>query len=154
MFDDRKALCTLIYRLVYTVYSQTIDSEEPTTTPLPYVGKPIPSHCVGNQKEFLTASLLSILLGGIGTDRFYLGYVLTGVLKMTIGLTVTLLTILRVVYSFLVDTKKLQAPFSRMWLSFVFFVFVCSAMQFVLWLTDVIIIMAGGIADANGCPLA
>jgi hypothetical protein len=41
-----------------------------------------------------------------------------------------------------------------MWLSFVFFVFVCSAMQFVLWLTDVIIIMAGGIADANGCPLA
>ncbi|MBU4198704.1 MAG: TM2 domain-containing protein [Verrucomicrobia bacterium] len=43
----------------------------------------IAAHYAGNsQKNFVTALLLSILLGSLGVDRFYLGYVLLGILKL------------------------------------------------------------------------
>jgi TM2 domain-containing membrane protein YozV len=147
-----------IVLIIIIVKSQTPSDpspEEPITeTSLPYAPKPLPAHCVGNQRDYLTASLLSILLGGLGVDRFYMGYILTGMIKMTIGLVVLSLTTIRVVYSFLVDTRKLQSPFKRMWISFVFFVFTCSTLQFILWIVDVIVIMSGAIADSNGCILA
>ena len=34
------------------------------------------------QKSFTTAILLSVFLGALGVDRFYLGYTLLGVLKL------------------------------------------------------------------------
>jgi len=38
-----------------------------------------------NQKSKVTALVLSILLGGLGVDRFYLGYVGTGIVKLITG---------------------------------------------------------------------
>lgn len=36
-------------------------------------------------KSFTTTLILSIVLGGFGIDRFYLGYTLLGVLKLITG---------------------------------------------------------------------
>jgi TM2 domain-containing membrane protein YozV len=38
-----------------------------------------------SQKKWTTALILSILLGGLGIDRFYLGYTLLGILKLITG---------------------------------------------------------------------
>jgi TM2 domain-containing membrane protein YozV len=38
-----------------------------------------------SEKKWSTALILSILLGGLGVDRFYLGYTLLGVLKLITG---------------------------------------------------------------------
>jgi TM2 domain-containing membrane protein YozV len=38
-----------------------------------------------SEKKWSTALILSILLGGLGVDRFYLGYTLFGILKLITG---------------------------------------------------------------------
>ncbi len=36
-------------------------------------------------RSFTTTLILSILLGGLGIDRFYLGYTMLGILKLITG---------------------------------------------------------------------
>lgn len=53
-------------------------------TPTPY-GTPVMQAPTGT-KQFIAAWLFSLLLGGLGADRFYLGKIGTGILKLiTIG---------------------------------------------------------------------
>lgn len=40
------------------------------------------AEAVKKDKNWLAALLISILIGGLGIDRFYMGYVGTGILKL------------------------------------------------------------------------
>jgi TM2 domain-containing membrane protein YozV len=66
------------------VRERTLMSQIPTTAPYPPAFAP--SEPKTGEKSFLVTWLLSLLLGGLGVDRFYLGKVGTGILKLvTLG---------------------------------------------------------------------
>jgi|OM-RGC.v1.027305696 Predicted membrane protein len=66
---------------------------------------------VFSKRDWLVALLLSIFLGAIGVDRFYLGKVGTGILKLLVtiffGWTIVALLIWPIIDIILIATKKL-----------------------------------------------
>ena len=59
----------------------------------------------GKDKNFIVALLLSIFLGSIGVDRFYLGNIGLGVLKLLTGGVFGILYIIDII---LIATKKIK----------------------------------------------
>jgi len=59
----------------------------------------------GEKKQFMTALLLSIFLGGLGVDRFYLGFTVLGIVKLLTGGGCGIWWLIDVI---LIATKKLK----------------------------------------------
>ncbi|MGE5279311.1 MAG: TM2 domain-containing protein [Deltaproteobacteria bacterium] len=57
------------------------------------------------KKQYVTALLLSIFLGGLGVDRFYLGYTVLGIVKLLTGGGCGIWWLIDVI---LIATKKLK----------------------------------------------
>ena len=68
---------------------------------------------VFSDKDWLTALLLSVLLGSLGIDRFYLGYTALGILKLiTLGLCGiwTLIDIVLIAMGSVTDSRGMPLP--------------------------------------------
>lgn len=85
------------------------DSSTPSITPAPASAK-TPTSTISNpaNKEFLTVWLLSVLVGFIGVDRFYLGKVGTGILKLLTWGGYGIWTLIDIIFVLTNQTKDKQ----------------------------------------------
>lgn len=129
----------------------------------------IGSTCDYEQKSQQTAFWLSILLGGVGADRFYLGYTGLGILKLIFGVLI-MAGFIYICTGFCRRKKREEDEMGAAWSekrgemafdgfggSAVLFV-ICVVMAFILgaailWLHDWLSIFLGDLDDAEGMPL-
>lgn len=92
--------------------------------------------------------MYSFLLGFLGADRIYLGYVGSGVIKL-------LLSLLPFLFCILISLAQPYHPEKRKifkW-SVIAFTGLVGFAAFAFWLVDVVLIAANGMDDANGFAL-
>ena len=118
------------------------------------ISAPLEEHCVGVQKSWTTASILSLIMGGLGIDQLYIGHIGKGILKLFIGVALFGFTLFRCCFTFAFDTQKFNRKNTIIWLSFTTLVTILSVIQFLLWIMDLVLVMTNSVQDGNNCPLS
>lgn len=122
--------------------------------------------CSYEFKSQKTAFWLSLILGGFGADRFYLGYNGLGVLKMILGILVLTLFVIMIGGFFRKKRTEMRSEWSSKRGDLAFGGFggvsilcvICFGITFVMgsaffWLYDWISILFNDMVDENGYPL-
>lgn len=107
--------------------------------------------CQHEQKSLKTAFLLSFLLGNIGADRLYLGYVGSGVAKLLINLFLCMLPCCPLCYMCRTLNGGRQADLA--YGATVGTLLVSAATVWLWWLVDWIMIVTDALPDDSGYPL-
>lgn len=104
-------------------------------------------------KDHLIAILLSIFLGPLGVDRFYLGYIASGIIKLLVSCSWFILGGIGLVAVAIIDDVSIQANDAVVVLLIVLFIVAVLAMILitVIWtITDMIRISTKSLQPKNG----
>jgi hypothetical protein len=99
------------------------------------------------------ATILTILLGFLGADMFYLGFIVAGTFKMLLTIVVTSLTFIQFSISLVINRKTMSRSWKLLWMLFIFGITFLSFIQFLWVMFDAVGIISGSFRDAKGCSL-
>lgn len=106
-------------------------------------------NCSYMLKSKSKAFLLSFFLGSAGADRFYLGYLVTGVFKLLMTLMLCIIICLPLVCLCCMDERYHSACITCSILGFIFLFLGI----WIWWLVDWLLIVTNSIPDSQGYPL-